>query len=76
MPVILVKCFLPKRTPNMGVGKDFPKIPTLECVIRRNGKHSYRKGYLKYKFFELRMFLLKKFGPLKDKEINSSLVWL
>ena len=30
----------------MGVGKKFPKNPIPECVIRRNEKHSYRKGYL------------------------------
>ena len=36
MPVVLVKLFLPKRTPNIGVGKNFLKNPTLECVIRRN----------------------------------------
>ena len=37
----------------MGVGKNFLKIPTLECVIRRNGKHSYRKGYLTEEKFRL-----------------------
>ena len=37
----------------MGVGKNFLKILTLECVIRRNGKHSYRKGYLTEEKFKL-----------------------
>ena len=30
----------------MRVGKNFPKNPIPECVIRMNEKHSYRKVYL------------------------------
>ena len=44
LPVILVKDFLPKRTPNRRQGKKIPKNPMPKCVIRRNETNSYRKG--------------------------------